>query len=145
MGPGFSSARLTGLANRLVADRVYKHCYNSGVLTPATALAMFKTRTTQIDRAVVGESARWGDSKVAVPYTRDNWVTACNNVRANFIPSRTSNLVAQLRTQGWYPAFDPPVFSVRGGTVTSGTAITLTFAAGTPGGSSLCYTDDGRP
>ena len=127
----------------LVADRLFKHCYNNGVLTPATALTMFNARTAQIDRAVVGESARWGDSKTATPLTRDDWLNACNNVRSNFLPGRTAVLIAQMRALGWYPAFDPPVFSQRGGTVTAGTAIVLTFAAGTPGGSTLYYTVDG--
>ncbi|MEO7318284.1 MAG: lamin tail domain-containing protein, partial [Chthoniobacteraceae bacterium] len=127
----------------LAADRLFKHCYNNGVLTPATALTMFNARTAQIDRAVVAESARWGDSKTATPLTRDNWLSACANVRNNFLPGRTAVLIAQMRALGWYPAFDPPVFSQRGGTVTAGTAITLTFAAGTPGGSTLFYTVDG--
>ena len=127
----------------LVADRVYKHCYNGGVLTPATALAMFNARTAQIDRAVVAESARWGDSKTGTPLTRANWLNACNNVRNGFLPGRAATLVSQMRAIGWYPAFDPPLFSLRGGTVTSGTTITLTAAAGTPAGSQIYYTTDG--
>ena len=127
----------------LVADRVYRHCFNNGVLTPATALAMFNARTAEIDRAVVAESARWGDSKTATPLTRDNWLNACNNVRGGFIPGRTTNLISQMRAIGWYPAFDPPVFSQRGGTVAPGASITLSFAVGTPGGSTLYYTTDG--
>src|SRR5205085_12199695 len=118
-----------------VSDRVYKHCYNGGVLTPSTALAMFNARAAQIDRAVVAESARWGDSKTATPLTRANWLAACNNVRTGYIPNRTTNLISQLRNAGWYPAFDPPLFSKRGGTVTAGSTVTLSFGASTPGGS----------
>lgn len=127
----------------LVADRIYKHCFNGGVLTPTTALAMFNARAAQLDRAIVAESARWGDSKTGTPFTRANWLNACNNVRNSFLPSRTANLVAQLRSAGWYPAFEPPVFSMRGGTVPTGTNVTLTVAPGTPAGSTIYYTTDG--
>jgi hypothetical protein len=127
----------------LVADRVFKHCFNNGVLTPTTALAMFNARAAQIDRAVVAESARWGDSKTGTPLTRANWLNACNNVRNNYLPNRTSVLVSQLRSAGWYPSFDPPIFSQRGGLVTSGANIMLTYGAGTPGGSAIYYTTDG--
>jgi hypothetical protein len=128
----------------LVADRVYRHCYNDGVLTPARALSMFNARAAEIDRAIVAESARWGDSKTNgnPPFTRANWLNACNAPR-NFISARTPILINQLRTAGWYPTFDPPVFSLRGGTVTSGASVTLTLAPGTPGGSVIYYTTDG--
>lgn len=129
----------------LVADRVYKHCYNNGVLTPAAALAMFNARADQIDRAVVAESARWGDSKTngGAPFTRDHWLNACNNVRNNFIPGRTGVLISQLRSNGWYPTFDPPVFSQRGGTLSPGTNITLSLPPNAPGGTAVYFTTDG--
>jgi hypothetical protein len=127
----------------LFADRTYKHCFNNGVLTPATALAIFNARAAQMDRAVVGESARWGDSKVVTPFTRATWLAACDGVRGSFIPGRTAVLLSQLRAKGWYPSFDPAVFSQRGGTIVAGSSITLTFAANTPAGSTIYYTTDG--
>lgn len=127
----------------LFADRTYKHCFNGGVLTPSRALEIFNARTAQMDRAVVGESARWGDSKSATPFTRATWLAACENVRSGFIPGRTAVLLSQLRAKGWYPSFDPPIFSKRGGSIVAGTNITLTFAANTPAGSTIYYTTDG--
>lgn len=127
----------------LFADRTYKHCFNDGVLTPTRAMEIFNARAAQMDRAVVGESARWGDSKTTTPYTRDTWLAACNTVRSGFIPGRTAVLISQLRAKGWYPSFDPPVFSQRGGSVAAGTNVTLTFAPGTPAGSTIYYTTDG--
>ncbi|MHA3770583.1 lamin tail domain-containing protein [Verrucomicrobiota bacterium sgz303538] len=127
----------------LVADRVYKHFYNGGVLTPETARALLDARGAEIDRAVVAESARWGDAKVATPLTRATWIAAMDNVRNNFIVQRTGVVLGQLRAKGWYPSFDPPVFSQRGGTVAPGTSITLTVAAGTPAGSTIYFTTDG--
>src|SRR5439155_15357388 len=48
-----------------MADRVQKHCFNGGTLSVEGMRAMFLTRRNEIDRAIVGESARWGDAKVA--------------------------------------------------------------------------------
>jgi PA14 domain/Bacterial Ig domain/CotH kinase protein/Chitobiase/beta-hexosaminidase C-terminal domain/Lamin Tail Domain/Immunoglobulin domain len=127
----------------LFADRTYKQCFNNGVLTPARALQIFNARTAEMDRAVVGESARWGDSKVATPFTRSTWVAACDTVRSGFLPGRTAVLLSQLRAKGWYPSFDPAVFSQRGGVVVAGSTFTLTFAANTPAGSTIYYTTDG--
>ncbi len=127
----------------LFADRVYKHFYNDGVLTPATALALLNARAAEIDRAVVGESARWGDSKVSTPFKRPTWVAAMDDVRNTFITQRTAVVLGQLRAKGWYPAFDPPVFSQRGGTVDPGANVTISVAPGTPGGSTIYITTDG--
>lgn len=127
----------------LFADRVYRHMANDGVLTPATATAIFDARKAEIDRAVVAESARWGDAKTNPPLTRDHWLAAINNVRGNFLPGRTSVVIGQLRARGWYPAFDPPVLGPRGGLLAPGTNVTVTAGAGTPGGSIIYYTRDG--
>ena len=43
------------------ADHVQKHLFNNGPLTPAAAVARWNSVEAQLDRAVVGESARWGD------------------------------------------------------------------------------------
>lgn len=130
----------------LFTDRVYKHMANGGVLTPSGALAIFNRRTNEIDRAVVPESARWGDAKTGgnPPFNRNShWINATNNVRNNFIPGRTAVVLSQYRSQGWYPTFDPPTWSLRGGTVAVGTNISLTLPLNAPGGSSIYYTLDG--
>ena len=128
----------------LFTDRVYKQMANGGPLTPAGALAIFDVRKAEIDRAVVGESARWGDAKTSPALTRDgNWIPAINNTRNNFFPTRTANVIAQYRTRGWYPSFDPPVWSQRGGTVAAGATITLTLQPNQPVGAAIYYTTDG--
>ena len=126
----------------LFADRVYKHFANGGALTPTAALARFNLLTTEIDRAIVGESARWGNAQSNPSRTRNtDWVPATDVVRNNFLPTRTSNVLAQFRAQGWYPTFDPPLWSQRGGTINSGATITLSFPAGQSG--TIYYTIDG--
>ncbi len=45
------------------SDHVQKLMHNGGLLTPATAAAVYQARADEIDRAIVGESARWGDNR----------------------------------------------------------------------------------
>ena len=125
------------------ADRVQKHAYNGGPLTPASGLARWNARTAMIDRAIVGESARWGDSKHTPAYTRDTWLAAVNNVRLNFFPNRTANFIAQLRTHGVFPSIETAVFNQRGGSVASGFNVTLTNPNASPAGQTIYYTLDG--
>ncbi len=128
----------------LFADRVFKHFSYSGALAPATATARFDALKTQLDRAIVGESARWGDAQRApldLPITRDDWLNVVNGVRSGYLPGRTAIVLQQFRDQGWYPAIDPPLWSQRGGTVAPGTTFTLTLAAGQSG--TIYYTTDG--
>jgi hypothetical protein len=46
-----------------VADRAQKYLFNGGPLTKEVAKARWHNRMEEIDRAVVGESARWGDAR----------------------------------------------------------------------------------
>ena len=127
----------------LFADRVYRHFYHDGVLTPGGATAIFDARAAEIDRAVVAESARWGDAKTAAPLTRNHWLGEINNVRNNYLPGRPAIVLSQFRAQGWYPAFDPPVLGPRGGSVAPGGTATITAGTGTPADGILYFTTDG--
>ncbi len=111
----------------LAADRIQKHCFNDGVLTPLRATAIYDARIAEISRAVVGESARWGDSKQEPALTRDtHWVSAVNQVRSSFFPGRTNVLLGQLRGDGVFPSIEAPRFNQRGGSVPIGFQVTLT-------------------
>ena len=126
----------------LFADRVFKHFNYSGALTPTAATARFDLLKSQIDRAIVGESARWGDAGVEPPITRDtDWIACVNSVRSGFLPTRTAVTLQQFRNKGWYPAIDPPQWSVRGGTVVAGATTTLSLVTGQTG--TIYYTTDG--
>lgn len=109
-----------------VADRIRKHMFNDGILTPTKALALFNQLTTEIDRAVVAESARWGDAKSSTPYTRENFLTAAQNIRNNFFPNRTSVVYNQLVSDGLYPTTSmAPNYSQHGGSIGSGFTLTI--------------------
>lgn len=133
----------------LAADRIQKACFNNGPMTPTGALATFNELTGQIDRAVVGESARWGDARRwngsdTPALTRDtDWVNACNTVRNNFFPNRTANFLSQMRADGVFPSINAPVFSSRGGSVPAGFSLTLTNPNATQTGHVIYYTLDG--
>lgn len=91
------------------ADRVYKHFFNQGVFTPAVAKNRFQQRVSELKNSVIGESARWGDAKTAVPYTYDTWMTEINDVYNRFFPVRTNIVLNQLKAANLYPSFNPPL------------------------------------
>ena len=54
---------------RLFANRVLKHCFNGGALTPEANIERWMNRGNQIKKAVIAASARWGDYRRDVhPY-----------------------------------------------------------------------------
>ncbi len=116
-----------------VADHIHKHFFNGGVLTPESATALIMKRKNQIDRAVVGESARWGDAKLGAgaPYTRETWLAAVNNVLQNFLPVRTDIVLGQLKAKSLYPNTVAPSLNRFGGDVPPGFAVTISAPAGT--------------
>ncbi len=122
-----------------LADRIQKHFFNGGALTPQAALARLMKRKNEIDRAVVGESARWGDSKREPPLTRNNeWLTEINRVANSYIPQRTGIVLNQLKAKNLYPSVAAPSFSQFGGNVTNGFILSISASAGT-----IYYTRDG--
>ena len=128
----------------LLADRIYDRFFNDGVLTPERAIERYMTRANEIDRAIVGESARWGDSRRSRPYTRDvEWVTERDRLVNEYFSVRTDVVLGQLQQAGLYPSIAPPDYYVngrfqRGGTIAKGDAITMTADAG-----EIWYTLDG--
>ena len=121
-----------------VADRIHKYFFNSGLLTPEQNRARLLRRKAQIDRAVVAESARWGDAKRSPPLTRGNWESAVNSVLNSFLPTRTGIVLTQLRNDGLYPAVTAPTFNQHGGNVNPGFSLTMSAPAG-----QIYYTLDG--
>jgi len=125
----------------LVADRVQKFCFHGGPLTTEGMRTAFLTRSNEIQRAIIAESARWGDAKAATPYTRDTWVSAMNSTVTTFIVGRTAVLINQLRADGLYPSTSAPSFNTKAGLVPSGFSLQLTNS--NAGGSQIFFTTDG--
>lgn len=122
-----------------VADHIQKHFFNNGALTPTAARNRFAARTNEIFSAVVAESARWGDSKVATPLNRDqHWLPRVNDIMANYMGQRTANVLAQLKARNLFPTTVAPTFSQHGGNVVGGFRLAITAPAG-----EIRYTLDG--
>jgi len=111
------------------ADRVYKHLHHNGVLTGAKAQERWRQLSAVIDRAIVAESARWGDARYDEPITRDDWLDANENVLAQ-MDGNAEKLVDLLRERGFYPPIDPPTFSQQGGLIEADFALALTADEG---------------
>jgi len=137
----------------LTADRIHKYLFNNGALTPQQAIARFNKRRDEINRAIVGESARWGDSKSGgAPYTYQTWENNINTVLNGFFPQRTANLLAQFRNTAMgdtsvafriYPSTDAPEFKEQfGGNFAAGFVLHLNNPNVSPSGT-IYYTIDG--
>ncbi len=119
------------------ADRVHKHLFNGGALTPAANAARLLAASTGLTNALVGESARWGDArKIGVPagqigtsntFTRNEWWRPeLDKTLTNFFQKLTADNVARFQVGNLYPLVGAPVFSQFGGAVSNGFALTLT-------------------
>lgn len=137
----------------LFGDRVQRHFFNGGVLyvNPAAPdwdpahpednrpAARFAARADEVERAIVGESARWGDQLRSSPFTRDeNWTRQRDSLLTSYFPRRSQIVLDQLRNAGLYPRVDAPVFSQQGGRVEAGFELSMTATSGT-----IYYTVDG--
>jgi hypothetical protein len=121
------------------ADHVYRHFFNDGLCTAQASTNRFLARAGQIELAIIAESARWGDAKRHPPFTKDDaWLPEINWVVNTYLPTRTTVVLNQFKSVGWYPNIDPPTFTPRGGLVPSGFTLQLMVARGT-----IYYTLDG--
>jgi hypothetical protein len=153
-----SSDSASGLHTKLMAnaqyrldfaDRVQRHCFNDGALTPAAVAGRYARRATEVDLAMIAESARWGDYRRDVhsyssgPYElytwHDHFVPERTRLLTAYFPGRTATLLEQLRSAGLYPATaKAPTFSQHGGWALPETKLTMTAPAGR-----IYYTTDG--
>lgn len=117
----------------LFADHVHRHFFNGGVLTPGPAAERYAVLTNMIYRAVVGESARWGDKlRPTQPYTRNaEWQTEVSRQFSVYFPRRYTNVLTQLRAKELYPSNSAPAFNQHGGRVSRGFGLTMSAPAGT--------------
>ena len=132
----------------LLGDRIHRHLFNDGALTPTAAHGRWAGLRTQIETAVVAESARWGDyrrdahSWQSGPYhlyTKNvHWLTEQTRLSASYFPQRTGVVVQQYRSAGLYPTLDAPTLSQHGGAIAASTPVTLFAPTGT-----IWYTQDG--
>jgi len=137
----------------LLADRINAHFHNGGALAvdprapwwnPARPecnrpAARFRATCDLVERAMVAESARWGDMHNGRLCTRDeHWAKERDNLLANYFPARSAKVVQQFRDDGLYPPVEAPVFSRHGGAIDPIFVLRVNAAEGT-----VYYTLDG--
>jgi hypothetical protein len=126
------------------ADHIHRHFFNGGALTYPNTASMYEIRMAEIDRAIVGESARWGDNRKSTPYTRTNWLNfQNNNMLKSFFPGHSNTVLGWLKNAGLYPNVSSPVFRINGsnlhgGQISKNHSLSMTAASGT-----IWYTLDG--
>ena len=138
----YFAARSNPEFRRRFADRIHRHMFNGGALSQTANVARWASLTGQIDKAVVAESARWGDhQRPAQPYTREtDWLTHTAYMNGTYWPNINTAVLGRLTAAGLWPATVAPAFSPFGGAV----PITHTLTITNPNGSgTLLYTLDG--
>jgi hypothetical protein len=121
------------------AARVAVLTQGFGLLTPSQNAARWERRQAEIDRSIVAESARWGDSRQATPLKRSDWITEMAWMKNTYWPRIHAIALARFRRVGLDLPIPAPAVTLdpSGGVVPSGTRITLR------GGPDLFYTTDG--
>ncbi len=137
----------------LFADRVQKHFFDSGALTPDVARDRYLVLANQVERAIVAESARWGDAEPRLlamvhgaeawnaywdengnghAQTRDDeWVVERDRLLEEYFPERTGIVLQQLCAEGLYPPVVAPAFEPDDGA--DGAAFRLAMVPGDAG------------
>jgi hypothetical protein len=134
------------------ADRVQKHMFNDGAMSVAATQERWQARVDQIEAAMIGESARWGDARegevVNVPPTTtiplltvNHWRTYTDAVHNNYIPQSHPQTITRFTADGLFPGVGAPQFSQFGGEVPDGFNLTMST---TSGGATIWYTTNGQ-
>lgn len=131
-----------------VADHLQEHFFNNGALTVNQTTDRYEKLTQEIDLAIIGESARWGDYRRdahaingAELYTKnDHWIPEIENQLNNYLVERSSIVFEQLRNKGLYPTLEAPIFSNYSETIET----SIEFNIENPNSSgTIYYTTDG--
>ena len=119
------------------ADRVQKHCFGKGALTPQACAERWMKWAQQVDVAMIAESARWGDYRRKPAFTRNKeWVAEQNRLLNVYFPNRTQILLRQLQAAGLYPSIAVPEVTLKASGVPE-------IQLKTPHGGKIYFTTDG--
>lgn len=134
------------------ADRLEKHLFNDGALTVDASIERWLWRANQVEAAIIGESARWGDARegqeidygpgypTIVPLmTVDHWRDSIQNVVDGFTTNHAL-AISRFTADGLYNNIDAPQFSQFGGTVPIGYDLSMFSSSG----GTIWYTTNGE-
>jgi hypothetical protein len=155
LNPGllFTQLRSNAEFRQFVTDKIYAVYHNGGPLDSTgpvnKPLELYNDLINELNVAIVGESARWGDSKRQSPYTRDaDWIFAINWMRITYLAQRPAVIATQQAAD--FPATSrlPARFFIngqpsRGGLIASSSVVTLANQNSSAAGDVIYYTLDG--
>jgi len=126
----------------LFADRVRRHCFHDGSLTPARAAAIWDLRAAEVRPAMIAESARWGDLH-GVAKTPADWESRVALEKSGWFDIRTPIFIDLLRDRDLYPETAAPEFAIdgvpqHGGDAAQDSQLSISAPSGT-----IYYTLDG--
>ncbi|MHC4742543.1 MAG: lamin tail domain-containing protein, partial [Planctomycetota bacterium] len=134
----------------MFADRLHKHFFNNGAMTPANTAARWMKRANELDMAIICESARWGDyrrdvdsygnpsSRYALYTKNGHWLPEQSRLINSYFPGRSTTIFNRYRDNyDLYPGLAAPVFTPHGGWNLTGFTLTMTKPA------TVYYTIDG--
>ncbi|UCE47167.1 MAG: CotH kinase family protein, partial [Phycisphaerales bacterium] len=143
----------------LFADHAHRAFFNGGPMyvDPANPdwnrshpernrpAALYAQLADFVERAMVAESARWGDVHISSPYTLTHWQSERDWVLRAYMRDRSGIVLDQLRYTDLYPDVEAPVFYINGSYQHGGQTSTgddLTIDNPNPSGT-IYYTTDG--
>ncbi len=150
----------TALFHAMMHNETFKHRFidlawqrlsGDGLLTERSVVALWDSLYAVISDALYAESARWGDYRRDVhPYfqrgelfTVDNhYMKERERLLKSYFPTRTAELILQLKEKDWFAKIEPPVFMVNGEEVIGDTLYSNEILM-LQGGNKIFYTTDG--
>lgn len=122
-------------------DRVHQHMFNNGPYTLSNMQTLWQQVADELEPAMNGESARWGDEHTASSYnTVDHWLPHVAYRKNTYMPTRHDLVLSQLKAVDLYPHTPAPIFSQHGGTIVADFQLSITNPEGD---GSVYYTLDG--
>ena len=118
----------------ILADRIHKHFFNNGALTPSKNIQRLERRVDEARLGFISEAARWGN----LFREPTSWESYQNNLFNNHFPGLTKTMIGRFKSAGMYPDILAPVYSQHGGSVSPDTPVTMATDANT-----IYYTLDG--
>ena len=107
------------------ADRVQRHFFNGGTLTPTALVKRYQALADRVELAILAETARWGDDNLNPPQDIEDWRRERDWLLGTYLPQRSDVVFKQFKSAGLYPSLGAPLLSQFGGTVLPGFTLTL--------------------
>jgi CotH kinase protein/Lamin Tail Domain/Chitobiase/beta-hexosaminidase C-terminal domain len=96
-GPLWNALRNNKEWRLLVADRAHALMNNGGPLSSVASIQRWRTINEKLDKAIVAESARWGDTATQTPYGGDDLVAIGGGTAAELLARKRSRLGVPLK------------------------------------------------